>query len=79
MQAVAIENVVHHYQEICHSVPLHPIYNEAEYDHAIQILNELLDAGGANEKHPLAMLVTLLGHFISDYERVHYTADETAH
>lgn len=79
MQAVEIENVVRHYQEICHSIPLHPIHNESEYDHTIQILNELLDAGGANENHPLAMLVTLLGHFIGDYERIHYAADEIAH
>lgn len=79
MQAVEIENVVRHYQEICHSVPLYPIHSEGEYDHAIQVLNELLDAGGANENHPLAMLVTLLGHFIGDYERLHYAPDETAH
>ncbi len=79
MQAVEIENVVRHYQEICHSVPLYPIHNEAEYDHAIQVLNELLDVGGANENHPLARLVTLLGHFIGDYESIHYAMDKTAH
>jgi HTH-type transcriptional regulator/antitoxin HigA len=76
MQTVEIENIVRHYQEICRSIPLHTIHNEAEYDHAVQILNELLDAGGANENHPLAMLVTLLGHFIGDYERIYYPADE---
>jgi HTH-type transcriptional regulator/antitoxin HigA len=79
MQAAEIENAVHHYQEICHSIPLYPIRDEAEYDRAIQVLNELLDAGGADENHPLAMLVTLLGHFIGDYERIHYALDETTH
>ena len=75
MQAIEIENIVRHYQEICHSIPLYSIQNETEYDHAIQVLNELLDAGGANENHPLASLVTLLGHFIADYERIHYPLD----
>lgn len=79
MQAVEIENIVRHYQEICHSIPLHTLRNEAEYDHAIQVLNELLDAGGANENHPLAMLVTSLGHFIGDYESLHYPMDEVTH
>ena len=76
MQTVEIENIVHHYQEICHAIPLYSIQNEKEYDHAIQVLNDLLDAGGANENHPLASLVTLLGHFIDDYERIHYRMDE---
>ena len=76
MQNLEIDNIVHHCQEICHSIPLYAIHNEAEYDHAIQILNDLLDAGGANENHPLASLVTLLGHFIADYERIHYPLDE---
>jgi len=79
MQTVEIENVVRHYQEICHSIPLYPIHNETEYDHAIRVLNELLDAGGANENHPLAMLVTLLGHFIGDYECIHHAQNDLAH
>lgn len=41
---------------------------EQEYDHAVNALNELLDAGGADEHHPLAVLVTLLSDFIADYE-----------
>ncbi len=72
MQALEIENILQHYREICHSVPLYPIRSEEEYDHAVQVLNELLDAGGADENHPLAKLVTLLGHFIGDYERTYY-------
>jgi len=39
-------------------------------------LNDLLDVGGANENHPLASLVTLLGHFIDDYESINYRIDE---
>ena len=76
MQTIEIDNIVHHYQKICLSIPLYPILNETEYDHAIQVLNDLLDAGGSNENHPLASLVTLLGHFIDDYERIHYRMEE---
>lgn len=79
MQTVELESVVHHYRQICQSIPLYAIRNEEEYDHAIEALNELLDAGGANENHPLAQLVTLLGHFIGEYERVHYPLDDTTH
>jgi antitoxin component HigA of HigAB toxin-antitoxin module len=79
MQTVEIENVLHHYGKICDSIPLYPIRTEEEYEHAVQILNELLDAGGANENHPLARLVTLLGHFIGVYELVHYPIDESKH
>lgn len=79
MKSVEIENVTRHYQEICHLISLHTLRNEAEYDHAIQVLNELLDAVGANENHPLAILVTSLGHFIGDYESLHYPMDELMH
>lgn len=79
MQPVEIENVVHHYRQICQSVPLYPIHNEEEYDRAIRVLNELLDAGGADENHPLAQLVTLLGHFVGEYDRIHYPLEETTH
>lgn len=64
---------------LCQAIPLYPIQTEAEYDHAVQVLNELLDAGGANENHELAQLVALLGHFIGEYDRIHYSMDEIEH
>ena len=42
---------------------------EQDYDKAVLILNALLDAGGADEQHPLARLVEALGVFMSDYEQ----------
>lgn len=51
--------------------PLHTIDNEQEYNQAITALNELLDAGGANEHHPLAVIASLLSDFIEDYEHKH--------
>jgi len=49
-------------------MPLTAIQNEDEYELAIQKLNELLDAGGANENHALALVVHQLGESIAAYE-----------
>ncbi|MGX2028902.1 hypothetical protein [Methylocaldum gracile] len=79
MHATELSDVIHHYQAICNAVPLYPIHSEAEYDRAVSILNELLDAGGADENNPLARLVEMLGLFIHEYEKVHYPLEESTH
>jgi HTH-type transcriptional regulator / antitoxin HigA len=52
--------------------PLLAIRNEREYDRAVKRLNELLDAIGANERHPLYSLMDTLGALIEAYEEKHY-------
>ena len=69
---LAINDITQHINALHAQVPLHSIENEHEYDEAINALNELLDAGGADEHHPLAVLVAMLGDFIADYETRHY-------
>jgi HTH-type transcriptional regulator/antitoxin HigA len=64
-------DILNHYTCLCESIPLYPLHTEQDYDKAILILNALLDAGGANENHPLARLVEALGVFIGDYENQH--------
>lgn len=56
------ENLKDLWADLAAGLPIYPIQTEAEYDHAVQVLNELLDAGGANENHELAQLVTILRH-----------------
>lgn len=51
---------------------LNVIQNEDEYELAIEKLNDLLDAGGANENHPLALAVHQLGESIAAYEDAHH-------
>jgi len=68
---LAIQEITQYINALRAQVPLSPIETEQEYDHAVNTLNELLDAGGANEHHPLAVLVTLLSDFIADYEDKH--------
>ena len=68
MGALDINAVTSHYQALARMVPLKAITREAEYKKAVATLEELLDAGGASERHPLAGLVEALGEMIESYE-----------
>ncbi|MBK1891922.1 transcriptional regulator [Undibacterium sp. 14-3-2] len=63
-----VQEISTRYQALIELVPLKSIHNEAEYENAIAVLNQLMDAGGADEKSPLAELVNSLGSLIADYE-----------
>jgi HTH-type transcriptional regulator / antitoxin HigA len=56
------------YAALAELVPLHPIRNAREYDAAVRSMNELLDAGAADERHGLAGLAGTLGQLIAQYE-----------
>lgn len=47
---------------------LKPARNAREYALLVEALDAALDAGGADEKHPLARLAEYLGDLISEYE-----------
>ena len=63
-----VKELTRHYEAFCAQVPLRPIRTRAHYRQAIRALNELLDAGADDERHPLADLVATLGELIGDYE-----------
>jgi HTH-type transcriptional regulator/antitoxin HigA len=44
---------------------------KADYERLVLALDYVLDAGGADEKHPLALLAGYLGELISEYESAH--------
>jgi len=69
MDAKEIDKIVKRYKALCELVPLKPIVRKAEYEAAVKHLNRLLDAGGANQSHPLAGLVELLGEVVHSYEK----------
>ena len=60
-----IADVLDHWQAL---QPIFTIRDDADYDRAIVTLNELLDAVGTNEAHPLYGLLDALGTLISAYE-----------
>lgn len=57
-----------HFQALSTVVPFHPVRSRSEYDRAVKILNQLLDAGAADETHVLADLANTLGKLIGEYE-----------
>ena len=42
--------------------------SEADYEQLVETLDEVLDAGGADEGHPLASLADSLGNLIEEWE-----------
>lgn len=69
MGASDMKQLTAHMRAIAAAVPLGAIADEADYAAAVDCLNELLDAGGADESHPLAALVALLGERIAAWEQ----------
>ena len=67
-----------HVQAISKHVPLRPIRTKQEYDTAVASMNRLLDAGAADEAHPLADLVATLGELIGDHDVAHHPTPNVA-
>lgn len=70
--ATDIKELTGHFGALTAKVPLRPIASAAEYDEATRAMDALLDAGAADQDHPLAHLVSALGEFIRGYDKVHY-------
>ena len=56
MDRSVIAEITTHFKALSSIIPLHTISSEHDYDKAVATLNQLLDAGAANEEHPLADL-----------------------
>ena len=46
-------------------------HTEAEYQRLVRLLDDLIDAVGEDEAHPLASLMEVLGVLIEQYEDIH--------
>lgn len=75
MDREAIAKITSHFQALTSLIPLHPVRSERDYRKAVAALNLLLDAGAANERHPLADLAHALGTLIGEYDAIHYPAE----
>jgi len=72
MNAMAIQKIAKHYKALSAAIPLHPIRTKTEYASAVRAMHDLLDAGAADEAHPLADLAATLGELIGDYDDKHH-------
>ncbi len=50
---------------------LEPPRSKADYRRLVEALDVVLDAGGADESHPLARLADYLGELVAEYEATH--------
>ncbi|HEX5343923.1 MAG TPA: hypothetical protein VFX55_15635 [Duganella sp.] len=50
--------------------------SEEEYDHAVALMNRVLDIMGEDEWHPLAGLLKLLAAMVGSYDKEHYPIEE---
>lgn len=68
MQNLNIREITAHYRALNAKVPLRPIRSRKDYARAVSAMNALLDAGAADESHPLAGLAATLGELIGEYD-----------
>lgn len=68
MNALAVRELAAHFDALSREIPLRPIRSEADHAAAVAALEKLLDAGAADESHPLADLAAILGELIGDWE-----------
>ena len=73
-----MEELAGHFGALSAKIPLCPIVNDTQYDAAVRAMDALLDAGAANEGHPLAHLVSALGEFVRDYDDQHFLLEEAS-
>jgi HTH-type transcriptional regulator/antitoxin HigA len=78
MDRKVIDDITARFLSLAEIVPLLTIRNVAGYDKAVAVLNQLLDAGAADEHSPLADLTNALGGFIAEYEDVHHPPVEVS-
>ncbi|TCT03792.1 helix-turn-helix domain-containing protein [Paralcaligenes ureilyticus] len=78
MDKTTIAEITSHFQALSSVVPLHSIHTAHDYDQAVVVLNQLLDAGAASEQHPLAELANTLGSLIGEFDHAHYPAQEVS-
>lgn len=66
MMNTHIDDAITHWP---HVAPLlQPARTEAEYEALVEALDAVLDAGGADESHPMARLADYLGDLVAEWE-----------
>lgn len=76
MNLEVVADITTRFQALTALVPLNTIRTKVDYEKAVAVLNQLLDAGAADEHFPLADLTNALGSLIGDYENANATGVE---
>ena len=63
-----------HWQDIAPLIAMPT--NETQYQQRIELLHQLIDTVGEDEKHPLASLLHYVGFQIEEYEKQHYAMSD---
>ena len=74
MTAIVTQDLVQVWDALQSIVPISAIHNEDQYEHALEILEQLLDIVGEDESHPLYEVLDTLGTLVHTYEEEHYPA-----
>ena len=69
-----LDNGLAHWRYVAPLLTL--IDNDADYQARVESLDAILDAGGADESHPLATLAAMVGERVADYEARRYPMPE---
>lgn len=72
MGVTELAKIEKHCKALLAALPLNVIRTEKSYKDAVRQLDMLLDAGGADEHHPLALAVHQLGEAIEAFEARHH-------
>lgn len=77
MSAAFVRETQAAYQRLRRFIPLGVLRSERDYRKAVAVLDEIIDAIGEDEAHPLADLAEALALFIHSYEESHAKISET--
>lgn len=77
MDRSVVNEITARFHALGSMVPL-VIRTSKDYDKAVALLNQLLDAGAADESSPLADVVNTLGALMSEYEDAHHPIENVS-
>lgn len=66
MGAIAVKDAIEYWGYVAPMLVMPT--NETEYEALVEALDEILDAGGANESSPLSILADRMGDLVAQYE-----------
>lgn len=76
MLANQFDQIMRDYRQLRARVPLGTLRTKKDYNHAVALLDAIVDEIGNDEKHPLAELADAMGVFVERYEAEHTSIPE---